>query len=86
MTNHRRDMLEDKILNMGTDWSPNENQALLTLLEQLHEFSNAEISRDAITTEIKQKRDVLTGFYQDSGFFENVRNIQDEMINFFGCE
>lgn len=84
MTNHRRDMLEDAILDLGIDWSPQENRALLALKAQLHEFDFAEISREDLATVLKEDCDVLNGFEQDSVFFEVVRNIQDEMICFFG--
>jgi hypothetical protein len=61
-----------------------EMKALMELHEQLLRVANSEWSLNDLSDFIKSESDVLDGFEQDTGFFETVRNIQDQIINAFG--
>lgn len=43
-------------------------------------------TRYDLTLELKQENDILDEYDQDTEFYEQVRQIQDDIINFFGAD
>ncbi len=61
-----------------------EMEALIALHDQLGRASSAEWSKEELSELLKSENDILDGFEQDTGFYEEVRNIQDQIITSFG--
>jgi hypothetical protein len=84
-------MNHDEILNLlnalKIDYvSENEVALLNSLHDQLNQAQFANYTREELSTLLKSEDDVLTEFdiEQDSAFFEEIRNLQDCIIIFFG--
>ena len=64
----------------------NESQffALDTLQKRIIAVSISRMTKAEIEIYLKGEHDVLNGFEQDTPFYEKVRELQDDIINFFG--
>lgn len=80
--------LQNEINNLKIDASNDLMEVLNKLHDQFNRASNAKWSREELSEIIKSEDDVLdTGLIEeDTGLWEEIRSIQDGIINFFGEE
>jgi hypothetical protein len=71
-----------QINNLKTDAINEEVEILNVLHSQLDDFLSASYSADEIDDVLKGSGDCLTGLDEDHYFYADVRNIQDQIINF----
>ena len=75
----------DQIVQAITDIGAIDTEAGEQLLGQLRIAGNAEFPKELLTKIIKQEWDVAElHFCDDQEMFENVREIQDSIIQFYG--
>lgn len=75
--------IEKNINDLKEGSSNEEMNALNELHQQFFAAGNASRSKEELQEWLKSDNDVLDGFEQDTEFYENVRSIQDSIINFF---
>ena len=75
--------INEMIFNLKVDANEKELECLNTLHDQFNKAGNAEFTINELSEFLKSENDCLDGLEQDSWFYEDVRNIQDAIINYF---